>query len=740
MKTYTLTDGWLFTRLPDETPETFRFDTLPEKSAFEAVSIPHTWYSDDDQYRGLTAYIRQLHWEEDWEHVFLSFEGADQRCLVYADGLLLGEHRGAYSCFRFALPRPEKGVTELTVLLDNRLDETISPHFGDFTIFGGLYRPVELIVCGKDHFDYTYHGTNGVIARAYVDENGDGVIALEGHVCSKHPGARIAYTLLDPMGRTAAFAEGPADEGRILRVEKPALWNGRQGAPLYTLRAALLADGQAADETQLRLGFRKLSLSAENGLSLNGERVRLHGVAKHQDIGLKYNAVSAADIRADFVLIGEIGANAVRLSHYQHAQTAYDCADEQGLLVWAEIPMLKMTEDAALFDNAKEQLTELILQNIHHPSIFCWGIQNEIAMFRDAPYMHEQCAALHELVKYLDPESFSACANLYPLKPKSKLNEITDLVGYNIYFGWYYGQMTDYGDYLDRFHAARPALPLGISEYGVDSSLALHSEEPHIKDYTEEYQALWHETVYPQIENRDFLWGSFVWNMFDFSSARRNEGGVKFVNGKGLVSRDRAVKKDAFYYYKARWSQDPFVHLCGHRFVKRCRETVEVKVYTNVSSVQLWLNGTLFAEGENNGNGMVLFPGVPLNQGENRLEVRSGQVSDALVFERVDTPEPGYRLPGSDSGEVRNWFLTDDYTRQGYFSVNDTANDVLDEPAARAVLEKHVPDLVKVMTEQNVIPLGLSIRSILSHDSDSAAAEALIRKINTELNEIENLF
>ena len=737
MKTYQLTDGWQFAKLPDCTPESFT--QLPE-NGFEPVTLPHTWYSDDDQYRGLTVYCRQIAWDKDWDCVFLSFEGADQRCLVYADGLLLGEHRGGYSRFRFALPRPDTGVTKLTVLLDNRLDETISPHFGDFTIFGGLYRPVELIVCGKDHFDYTYHGTNGVIGRARVDENGDGEIALEGHICTETGNVQLRYTLLAPNGEPSAACTASASETASLRVESPLLWDGQKAAPLYTLRAVLLADGQAADEVELRLGFRKITLSPENGLSLNGERVRLHGVAKHQDIGLKYNAVSAADIRADFALIGEIGANAVRLSHYQHAQTAYDCADEQGLLVWAEIPMLKMTEDQALFENAKEQLTELILQNIHHPSIFCWGIQNEIAMFKDAPYMHEQCGILHELCKALDPDRFSACANLYPLKPKSKLNEITDLVGYNIYFGWYYGQMTDYGDYLDRFHKARPALPLGISEYGVDSNLALHSEEPHIKDYTEEYQALWHETVYPQIESRPWLWGSFVWNMFDFSSARRNEGGVKFVNGKGLVSRDRQTKKDAFYYYKARWSTEPFVHLCGHRFIKRCRDQADVKVYTNQSAVQLWLGDTCFAEGENDGNGTVLFRNVPLATGENRLEVRSGHVSDALTLEWVDTPEPSYRLPGGDSGEVKNWFLTDDYTRQGYFSVNDTANDILDAPAARAVLEKYVPGLVKLMTEKDVIPLGLTIKSILGHDSDPAAAEALTRKINTELNKIENLF
>ena len=738
MKPYTLTDGWRFAKLPDLTPETFTPSVLPE--TFTPVTLPHTWYSDDDQYRGLAVYCREIAWEKDWETVYLSFDGADQRCIVYADGEKLGEHRGAYSRFRLLLPRPEAGVTHLTVLVDNRLDETISPHFGDFTIFGGLYRPVQLLVCGKDRFDHAYFGTDGVIARASLLQDGRGVVRLEPHVITEDNAARILYELTGPAGEHAAGGEAPASQELVLTVPAPKRWNGRGETPLYILSATLLVHGVAADETTLRLGFRTLSLSSEEGLSLNGRHLPLHGVAKHQDIGFSYSAVTPDEIRNDFDMIREIGANAVRLSHYQHAQTACDCADELGLLVWAEIPMLKMTEDPALFENAKMQLKELILQDLHHPSICCWGIQNEIAMFKDAPYMHERCTALHELVKELDPDRFSASANLYPLKPKSKLNGITDMVGYNIYFGWYYGQMTDYADYLERFHAARPDVALGISEYGVDANLALHSEEPQIKDYSEEYQALWHETVYPQIEARRFLWGSFVWNMFDFSSSRRNEGGVKFVNGKGLVSRDRQVRKDAFYYYKARWSDEPFVHLCGHRFTKRCKEAVDVKVYTNQETVQLFLNGVLHAEGTNNGNGTVVFSAIPLQEGDNRLEVRSGSLSDALTFERVDAPDPSYALPEAAGGEVKNWFLTDDFTRQGYFSVNDTANDVLDDPAARAVLEKYVPGLVRVMTEQNVIPLGLSIKSILSHEGDPAETAVLIKKVNAELNDIENTF
>ena len=731
MTRLSLCDNWRFRKLPDLTIEQAAPETLPAEG-WEPVSLPHTWYTDDDQYRGLTAYRRSLRWQAGASRAWLSFEGADQRCRVYADGKLLGEHRGGYSRFRYLIERPENSVTELTVLLDNRLDETISPHFGDFTIFGGLYRPVELIPVGETSFDYGYYGTDGVIVRASLDEHGDGLLRLEAHTRGAE-GAIIRYTVLDEDGQPVAEAEDAA----LLRVKAPKLWNGRGEAHLYTLRAELLRGGAVADTVEVRTGFRRLAISADAGLSLNGKKTALRGVAKHQDIAASFNAVSDAEIRADFDLIGEIGANAVRLSHYQHAQTAYDLADEQGLLAWAEIPMLKMTEDAALFENAQEQLRELILQNIHHPSIFCWGIQNEIAMFRDAPFMHEQCASLAGIVKELDPERFSACANLYPLKPKSKLNHITDLVGYNIYFGWYYGEMGDYAAYLDRFHAAAPDVCLGVSEYGVDSNLSLHSETPQIKDYSEEYQALWHETVFPIFEARPWLWGSFVWNMFDFSSARRDEGGIRYVNGKGLVTRDRQIKKDAFYYYKARWSDEPFVHLCARRFEKRCRETVDVKVYTNQPEVTLTVNGALFGTAQNNGNGTILFHDVPFVPGENRVEASSGELNDSLVWQRVDTPEPSYALPGSGDGAVKNWFLTDDFTRQGYYSVNDTAGDVLDEPQGRAVLEKYVPQMVKVM-DKGVIPLGLTVKNILSYGD--GIDPALLKAINDELNQIENLF
>ena len=733
MRKLSLNENWQFKKLPG-----FSLDSLPSSlppEDWETVSLPHTWYSDSDPYQGLAVYEKTVSRPADCRKAFLSFDGADQRCRVFVNGHPAGSHAGGYARFRLAVPEAAlaDGRWTIRVFLENSVDEDVPPSFGDFTVYGGLCRGADLLLVGDTHFDCAYFGTDGLIVRASVC-GGSGAVSVEPHAVCASGDCRVAYALRDAQGRTVCTAEGAPDERVTLTVPAPQLWDGVGRTPLYTVAAALLERGEPADCAEVRTGFRRVEVDSGRGLLLNGRPYPLHGVAKHQDRAGVYCAVTDENVREDFALIREMGANAVRLSHYQHPQAAYDCCDEAGLLCWAEIPMLKMTESPALMKNTEQQLTELILQNIHHPAVFCWGIQNEIAMFRDAPFMHENCRKLHALVKSLDPDRCSAAANLYPLKARSKLNEITDLVGYNLYFGWYYGEMADYGPYLDRFHAARPALPLGISEYGVDANLALHSEAPKVKDYSEEYQALWHETVYPQIEARRWLWGSFVWNMFDFCSARRNEGGQRFLNAKGLVTHDRRVRKDAFYYYKAKWSEEPFVHLCASRFVRRARETVDVKCYTNQPVVRLTVNGAFFGEARAE-NGTVLFRGVPLAMGGNRVEAAAGSCRDAVCWLRTAEADPGYRLPEeNDGGAVRNWFLTDDDSRrEGYFSIQSTAQELLDSAEARAVLERYVPDLVRFMTEKNVIPLGLSLKSILSRDADETLD---VQALNRELNQI----
>ena len=500
-----------------------------------------------------------------------------------------------------------------------------------------------------------------------------------------------------------------------------------------------MREGETLDEVELETGFRDIKMTADRGLFLNGEHIKINGVAKHQDFKGCFNAVSRENIQKDFELIDEIGANSVRLSHYQHPQYTYELADKKGYLVWAEIPMLKMTDNEELKADAEEQLRELILQNIHHPSIYCWGIQNEIGMFKDTDFMHEELRKMQQLSHELDPSRLVTAANLYTVKFRSKLNSVTDMIGYNIYFGWYYGEMQDYRDYLDRFHSERPEMPLGVSEYGVDANIRLHSEVPMVRDYSEEYQALYHETVYPIFESRDYLYGSYVWNMFDFHSGLRKEGGQENINAKGLVSYDRNIRKDAFYYYKAKWSQEKFIHICSGRFVNRAKERIDIKVYTNLMEAELFVDGINFGHGRNDGNGRIIFSDVPLHEGENRIKAAAEGLQDECVFVRVDSEDESYRLPDDNAGQaVKNWFLSeDDVVREGYFSIKDTANDILENPDARAVLEKHLPSLVKFMTEKDVIPLGLSMQSIISRDIPEGLD---LKELNRELNQIKNEF
>ena len=724
--------------------------------SFVTVALPHTWYRDDDPYRGLVLYQKTIQIDPDWKHVFVDIPGADQHAVVLAEDRKIGEHRGAYGAFRCEIPEELLGHKEvkLRIFLTNVHDEGISPLTGDFTVFGGLYRGVNLLVTEHESFfDPTYYGTSGVILRTGIDGN-TGILNAEIHARTDKE-AEIVAEITDPFGTlltdvrseevdsesTNTHASGSINCSMVLtfRIPDVILWNGKTAPNLYKVKMKFVRAGETLDEVELETGFRDITITADKGLFLNGEHIKINGVAKHQDFKGCFNAVSRENIDRDFELIDEIGANSVRLSHYQHPQYTYETADKKGYLVWAEIPMLKMTDSEELKADAEEQLRELILQNIHHPSIYCWGIQNEIGMFRDAEFMHEELKKMQQLSHELDPSRLVTAANLYTVKFKSKLNSVTDMIGYNIYFGWYYGEMQDYRDYLNRFHEERPEMPLGVSEYGVDANISLHAENPMVRDYSEEYQALYHETVYHIFESLDHLYGSYVWNMFDFHSGLRNEGGQKNINAKGLVTYDRNTRKDAFYYYKAKWSEEKFLHICSKRFVNRAKESIEIKVYTNLSDAVLYVDEKEFGSGTNDGNGRIVFSDVPLHEGENRIKVAAEGLTDECVFVRVDSEDENYRLPGNNAGQaVKNWFLSeDDVVREGYFSIKDTANDILENPDARAVLEKYLPELVKFMTEKDVIPLGLSMQSILSRDIPEGLD---LKELNRELNQIKNEF
>ena len=628
---------------------------------YQTITVPHTWYLDDDYYRGVAVYETTISCLPNW-NAYLEFQGADQWCKVYINQMFAGEHKGGYSTFRIPIKKDfiQNNKITIQVYLDNTNHGTINPSFGDFTIYGGLYRDVSLITVAENHFDMMYYGTQGLLIQTDVNDHVGQVNITPKVILNKNGHTpHIVYEIRDST-KTLVYAQtGCINEKTTLTIENVCLWDGLENASLYFLNARLICDDIEYDRVELPFGFRTIHLSPETGFYLNGKSLFLRGVAKHQDYDNCYCATTVKEQSHDIQLIREIGANAIRLSHYQHPQYTYDLCDKEGCIVWAEIPVLRLSMDTDLLENGIEQLKELILQNMHHPSICFWGIQNEIGMFGTEQYMFDYCKKLTTLAKELDSSRIIACANMNQVEIANPLNSITDAVGQNLYFGWYYGKMQDYKTYLDEFHSQNPNMPIGISEYGVDCNLHFHTETPTVRDYSEEFQALFHETVYPILESKTYLWGSFIWNMFDFGSAIRNEGDIKHKNCKGLVTYDRKIKKDAFYYYKARWSNEPFVHITGKRFQKRNAAQITIKIYSNLPQVTLLINGKQTLSKTPQQPGVFLFPDIDLiTDGQTKIQAIAENCTDNAVFVYTDIPEESYIYHDTNKGQnVRNWFI-----------------------------------------------------------------------------------
>lgn len=734
-----LNGGWQFFAQPERFEPPF---AAPGPEGLP-VTLPHSWNAEDGQSgngyaRQCCCYQRPLTLPAGGECFYLEFQGANSVCRAWLDETFLGEHRGGYSAFRFditGLCRPG-GQALLTVFVDNRETADVSPLAGDFTIFGGLYRDVNLICVPQAHFDLLYWGTAGVLLTPAVDPDGAARLAVETHLV-RGENARVRYTVTGPDGQTAAAAEADgAAPSAVLPIEAPALWQGKADPALYTCTAQLLDKTGVLDEVSLHFGLRAVKVDPDAGFFLNGESMPLRGVARHQDRCGCGNAVTPAQMDEDFAFLRELGANAVRLSHYQHAQHFYDLCDREGLVVWAEIPMLAMEENPGLLENAEQQLTELILQNRHHPSICFWGLQNEIAIAGETLAMYRGVERLQQLARRLDPTRLTTGANLYCVKNSSPLNRITDVVAYNVYYGWYYGTMPEYAGFLDSFHAENPDVCLGVSEYGVDCNPAFHSDTPKVKDYSEEFQSLFHETVYPLLDSRRFVWGTFVWNLFDFGSAMRNEGGTKGRNCKGLVTYDRQTRKDAFYYYKACWSAEPFVHIASRRFRRRAAQAIAVKVYSNQPSVALEVNGRPFAV--RSGRTVFTFENVPLQPGENTVTARAGASADTVVWERVDRPEQSYIYVDPNPGyNVKNWFTLgqteEDLFPADRYSLMDTMADLTAQPQCMERILEYLPALGK--DERLRKASSFTLFKIVNRMSGSFD-EKRVQELNRRLNKI----
>lgn len=621
----------------------------PDGSCTE-VTLPHTWNGRDgqdggnDYWRGACAYRRQFprpDFRPGRERVYLEFYGVNASAAVKLNGRPVCSHDGGYSTFRADVTELLEDDNRLEVSVDNSVNDKVYPQRADFTFYGGIYRDVDLLIVSSDHFDLDYWGSSGIKVTPSA-EGRRGTVRVESFVTG---GGEVRVELLDGAGQSVAAAQG-----RDVTFDLPNahLWNGVEDPYLYTAVARLLNGKECVDEVRVRFGLRSFRFDPDQGFFLNGRPYPLRGVSRHQDRPGLGNAITEEHHREDMDLIREMGANTIRLAHYQHDQLFYDLCDEYGMVVWAEIPYISEHLPAGR-ENTLTQMRELIIQNYHHPCIVTWGLSNEITI-KDGHRadMLENHALLNDLCHRLDPSRPTTLACYAMCNPFHKVAHVSDLVAWNLYLGWYVPGLRLNDAFMDFFHWKWPKRCLGYSEYGAEGMPNLHSSKPRRGDQTEEYQAVYHEYMLQCFERHPFLWGTYVWNMFDFAADARDQGGEAGMNHKGLVTFDRKTKKDSFYIYKAWWSKEPFVHLCSSRYVDRAESVTEVKVYSNQPKVALYANGTLVGEQE----GAYIFRfQVPL-EGEVSLETVAGDCRDKALIRRTGQPNPAYKLQKTKS---KNW-------------------------------------------------------------------------------------
>lgn len=613
------------------------------------LDLPYTWNGVDGQDGGGDYLRTAFNFErvldkpdvKPDEDVYLEFKGVNSSADVYIDGDLVTHHDGGYSTFRVCVTERIKQSSTLRVRVDNGKTEKVYPQTADFTFYGGIYRDVNLIVVNKTRFDLDHFGSCGLKITPTV-EDGDGKIVAEAYVT----GGEATVTVSDADGYVVASGKS----GETLTVPDARLWNGVVDPYLYTVRAELTAGGKVVDAIEQRVGFRAFSFDPKKGFFLNGKSYPLRGVSRHQDRPNKGNALSRADHEEDMAIIKEIGANTIRLAHYQHDDYFYDLCDEAGMVVWAEIPYISRHMPDAN-DNATQQMRELICQQYNHPCIVTWGVSNEITMHgkhrKDMLAYHRK---LNDLVHELDKTRPTVMACFAMCGPANKAAHITDIVGWNLYLGWYVPGFFLNDLWLRLYHTMYKKSCLAFSEYGAEGMSNLHSEHPKRGDNSEEYQADYHEYMLECFERHPYLWGTYVWNMFDFAADARNQGGEPGMNHKGLVTFDRKTRKDSFYIYKAYWSKEPVLHIAGKRFINRTGGSTVVKVYSNLDDVTLTANGVKL---KGKKKGRVFIYKVKLAKGQTELVATAGGLTDSLTLNRVKKPDPDYKL--HVRSETQSW-------------------------------------------------------------------------------------
>ena len=738
-----LKDNWMFVKEAENAA-----DAASKKGT--AVSLPHTWNAVDgqdggnDYHRGTCWYVTKFQKPEleAGSQVYVEFLGASVIADVYLNGEAVAHHEGGYSTFRVNLTDKLQEENVLAVALNNADNNYVYPQKADFTFYGGLYRMVNLIVVPESHFELDYAGGNGIAVTPTVecDENrvptGKASVKVETWVTGNADSVVITITGEESESKTVSVVDGHAEA--TFELEHVHLWDGVDDPYLYHAKAEL----SSGDVTETTFGCRSFYTDPEKGFVLNGRVYPLRGVSRHQDRTGAGNALSYEMHKEDMEIIKEIGANTIRLAHYQHAQEFYDLCDEYGMVVWAEIPYITMHMPNGRA-NTLSQMEELVVQNYNHPSIVCWGLSNEITAATPVDEdLLENHRLLNDLCHKLDKTRFTTMANVFMQETDSPLLEIPDVNSYNLYFGWYLGELEQNDEFFDEYHAKYPDRCIGFSEYGADANPQYQSTNPTHGDYSETYQTVYHEHMLKMIEERPYLWATHVWNMFDFAADGRDEGGKHGVNQKGLVTMDRKLKKDAFYLYKAYWNkEDAFVHICGSRYVDRKEDTTEVKVYSNQTTVSLYVDGTLL---ETQDGSRIFRFAVPMT-GEHEIVAKAGAEEDSIHIRKVEEANPDYVM--GEIKDVINWFDDEPYKPECY-SIKDKMSEIKASPKAGAILAelmaqapgaesrgdvaesvKDNPNLVRMMGR-------MTLGSMLGHMKDSIIEEQ-VKGLNRMLQQIK---
>ena len=684
---------WAFSKEATEVPA-----VMPERWYW--VNLPHTWNAIDGQdggndlYRGTAYYAKSLEKIDlpEAQQYYMEFRGANASATLYVNGKKLASHDGGYSTWRVNITDALENSNLFVVEIDNSVNDRVYPQNADFTFYGGLYRDVNIIAVNDSHFDLDYYGGPGIKVTPEV-VGADAKVEVEVYVTNKKEDQTFVYIVKDAEGKEVANVSSD-DTLVVLDIKDVTLWHGRKNPYLYTVEVALVEGTEVVDAISTRFGCRTFAIDPDNGFILNGEEYPLRGVSRHQDRWGIGNALLPEHHEEDMDLICEMGATTIRLAHYQHDQYFYDLCDERGLVIWAEIPYIS-THMPTGRENTISQMKELVVQNYNHPSIVVWGLSNEITMSGNStPDLLENHNILNDMVHEMDPTRLTTIACVSMCEMDDPYVQIPDCVSYNHYFGWYGGDTSMNGPWFDAFHAKFPNIPIGCSEYGCEA-LNWHNSNPEQGDYSEEYQAYYHEELIKQLFSRKYMWATHVWNMFDFGADSRNEGGENGQNHKGLVTFDRKYKKDSFYAYKAWLSDDPFVHICGKRYVDRVEEVTKVTVYSNQPSVELFVNGQSL--GVQEAADHFFYFQVPITEATELVAV-AGDCRDESFIRKVGKFNDAYRLV--EKGAVLNWF--DITAPEGYLSLNDRMDTIMATEGGKAIMMGLLGPAMSAMTGGNM--------------------------------------